>query len=299
MLVLFNSVGRRLLAGGAFLFIWLAFAMQDAIAQDSNQVLTPLGYRDRANVHQVLPGYDLLRMPDEHIRMENPTTGDHVDFAKPVTINAESVPFTDNGWITYASWYNPTRTPVGYFSTDWNVPPIPSAYDGQTLFLFNSIEPASGNAILQPVLQYGSSAAGGGQYWAVASWYVVGNQAYFTAPVYVTPGQFLGGQITLTWKRRALCSYKCDFYGISGTTLTVRRIPQLVWCTETLEVYGVNQCTDFPHTTYTQMYNINLVMRNGYPPSMNWTVTNVLTDCGVQALVAYGGAVNAAVNIYY
>jgi hypothetical protein len=47
------------------------------------------------------------------------------------------------------------------------------------------------------------------------------------------------------------------------------------------------------------MYNINLVMRNGYPPSMNWTVTNVLTDCSVQALVAYGGAVNAAVNIYY
>jgi hypothetical protein len=79
----------------------------------------------------------------------------------------------------------------------------------------------------------------------------------------------------------------------------VSSIPQLVWCTETLEVYGVNQCTDFPNTTYTQMYNINLVMRNGYPPSMNWTVTNVLTDCGVQALVAYGGAVNAAVNIYY
>jgi len=28
-----------------------------------------------------------MSLPDEHIRMENPTTGDLIDFPKPVTVN--------------------------------------------------------------------------------------------------------------------------------------------------------------------------------------------------------------------
>ncbi|HYZ75057.1 MAG TPA: hypothetical protein VE641_18405, partial [Chthoniobacterales bacterium] len=234
-----------------------------------------------------------------HVRMQNPKTGDYVDFPKPVVTNERRVPFTDTGWATYAYWHNETGSPVEYFVSDWNVPPAPSTYNGQTIFLFNSIEPNSETAILQPVLQYGQSAAGGGEYWTVASWYVVGNHAYYTSLTYVTPGQFLGGQIYLIGKKRSKCSYSCDFYGIPGTTLTVRSIPQLTWCTETLEVYGVNQCTDFPNSAYTQMYGINIFLRNGYPPSMQWSVADVQTSCNVQTGIAYGGAVNAVVDIYY
>jgi hypothetical protein len=291
--------GYRLSAGGVILSLVLACVVQKAAAQGATQVLTPLGYRDSANVHRVSEGYELISMPDTHVRMQNPKTGDYIDFPKPVVTNEQRVPFTDNGWVTYAYWHNGTGSPVEYFVADWNVPPPPSTYDGQTLFLFNSIEPDSETAILQPVLQYGSSAAGGGEYWAVASWYVVGNQAYFTSLSYVTPGQFLGGQITLIGKRRSRYSYTCDFYGIPGTTLTVRRIPQLTWCSETLEVYSVTQCTDFPNTAYTHMYGINIFLNNGYPPSMNWSVANVQTSCNAQTGVAYGGAVNAEVNIYY
>jgi hypothetical protein len=294
-----NVAGHRLFAGWVLLCLSLPFSIQDAAAQGDVKVLTPVGYRASANVHRVLPGYDLVRMPDEHIRMENPITGDHIDFPKPATLNQQTKPFT-NGWVTYASWYNDTtRTAIGYYSADWKVPPAPSAYDGQTIFQFNGIEPASFDAILQPVLQYGTSAAGGGEYWAVASWYVVGNDAYYTPLTYVIQGQFLGGQINLIKSKRAQYTYTCDFYGIAGSKLKVLNIPKLVWTVATLEVYGVKQCSDFPNTAYSQMNPVNIVLRNGYPPSMNWSVTNVDTSCGVQTGIGYGGAVNAVINIYY
>jgi hypothetical protein len=259
-----SGKGYRLSAGGVILSLVLACIMQKAEAQVATQVLTPLGYRDSANVHRVPQGYELISMPDTHVRMQNLKTGDYIDFPKPVVKNEQRVPFTDNGWVTYAYWHNGTGSPVEYFVADWNVPPPPSTYEGQTLFLFNGI-----------------------------------NQAYFTSLTYVTPGQFLGGQITLIGKKRSLCSYTCDFYGIPATTLTVRRIPQLTWCSETLEVYGVNQCTDFPNTAYTEMYGINIVLRNGYPPSMQWSVADVQTSCNVQTGISYGGAVNAQVEFYY
>ena len=209
----------------------------------------------------------------------------------------------DNGWITFASWYNTTGKPISYFGTDWTVPAIPGYYDGQTLFQFNSIEPASYDAILQPVLQYGVSAAGGGDYWAIASWYVFGPssnpQAYYTGLYYVTPGTFLGGQIKLIGTRKGAYSYTCDFYGYSGTTLTVRRIPELFWATETLEVYGVDTCADFPKTAYSLMYGIGITLKGGATAPANWEISDVATDCGVQTTVVTNGASNGAVAIFY
>jgi hypothetical protein len=297
--MLFTGFGHRRLAGSVLLSLLLPFVMQDSTAQVIKQVLTPFGYRDADKVHAVPQDYELLSMPDTHIRMQNPTTGDHVDFPKPVAMNKGRLPFTDSGWITFASWYNTYRTPIGYFSTDWNVPYPPTTYHAQTIFQFNSIEPAGGDAILQPVLQYGPSAAGGGEYWAVASWYVTGDQAYVTPLVEVQKNQFLAGYITLIQKRHQLCSYTCNFYGISGTSLTVYNIPELVWCTETLEVYNLTECTEFPPEAYSEIYGINIYMRNGDRPSMSWSVTNVQTNCGTQTVVITNSAVNGLVYIYY
>jgi hypothetical protein len=298
-LMIFSRDGHRLLAGGLIISFLCLLAMQDAAAQGATQVLTPFGYRDSANVHRVPEGYELIRMPDTHIRMHNPKTGDYTDFPKPIVADQQRVPLPDNGWITYASWYNHEGKPISYFVTDWNVPAYPSAYTGQTLFQFNSIEPASFDSILQPVLQYGPSAAGGGEYWAITSWYVEGNQAYYGGLYYVTPGTFLGGQINLIAHKRKNFSYTADFYGYSGTTITVRDIPQLVWATETLEVYGVGQCTDFPNTAYSLMYAIGIKLTDGITPYMGWTITDVATECGVQTGVVIQGAANGEVAIYY
>jgi hypothetical protein len=297
--MLFRNLGQRLLAGGFLLCLSVPFGTQRVAAQTSAQVLTPFGYRDRANVHLIFPGYELNRMADQHIRMQNPKTGEHIDFPKPESVNQKRVPFTDNGWITYASWYNNHRRAVSYFSTDWYVPSAPASYAGQTIFQFNSIEPASFDSIIQPVLQYGQSAAGGGNYWCVASWFVTGNQAYFTTPVQVNVGTFLGGQITLNSKSNGLYTYTSDFYGINGTSLTIYNIPQLVWCTETLEVYGVSQCAEFPNMAYSEMFGIYIYLRNGTNPTMNWSVTNAQPYCGTQTTIVNDGSVNGTVYIYF
>ena len=81
--MLLKTIGYCL-AGGFILVSLPTVMLAEDAAQTSTQVLTPFGYRDRANVHEVLPNYDLIRMPDGHFRMENPTTGDHVDFPKAV-----------------------------------------------------------------------------------------------------------------------------------------------------------------------------------------------------------------------
>jgi hypothetical protein len=309
VLMLFSQAGYRLLAGGLILSLSLLLAMQHVVAQDATQVLTPLGYRDRANVHRVPEGYELIRMPDTHIRMHNPKTGDFTDFPKPilanqqnvsVTGNQQRVPFTDTGWVTYASWYNQNKKPITYFGTDWYVPAAPLYYNGQTVFLFNSIEPASSESILQPVLQYGSSAAGGGDYWAITSWYVVGNQAYTAPYIYYVPvGTFLGGQIHLIGQAKRNFSYSCDFYGYSGTTLTVRDVEKLVWATETLEVYGVSQCSEFPNTSYSLLSAILITLRGGITPPVNWFVTDRATSCGTQTTIVRNGASDGAVAIFY
>jgi hypothetical protein len=52
--------------------------------------------------------------------------------------------------------------------------------------------------IIQPVLQWGPSAAGGGAYWAIASWYVGGSGAVYSALQTVAPGDSIFGNMTLT-----------------------------------------------------------------------------------------------------
>src|SRR6202000_3376 len=145
-LMIFSRHGHRLLAGGLIFSISFGFAMQNIAAQGATQALTPFGYRETANVHRVPEGYELMRMPDTHIRMHNPKTGDYTDFPKPIAVdqqrvpfkeNQQRVPFTDNGWITFAYWYNHQGLPISYFGTDWTVPPNPKTYTGQTLFQFN------------------------------------------------------------------------------------------------------------------------------------------------------------------
>jgi hypothetical protein len=296
--MLLKTTGYHVAAGVILFSLSIALAPQNAAAQGSTQVLTPFGYRDAANVHQIPDGYNhLIRMPDGHIRAVNPVTGAHIDFARPTTTAARK-PFSDNGWITYASWLNQSGTPVSSFTTTWTVPKAPKAYHQQTLFQFNSIEPSSYDSILQPVLQYGPSAAGGAKYWAVASWYVTGNDAYYSSLVKVKAGQVLVGVITLTSQSGQNFTYSCEFTGISGTNFSIENISQLTWCTETLEVYGVSACNEFPNTAYSEMDDIN-VLTGGKTPSVDWVPTDVATSCGVQTTIVTNGGTDAAVDIYF
>ena len=106
------------------------------------------------------------------------------------------------------AWVEDTyqRIPSGAFT--WNhyvatltVPPLPARDVDQTLFYFGGMVSASGNEILQPVLQFGPSSAGGGGSWTFASWLVgIGDRPWTAASnlVGTSPGHTLGLEVALT-----------------------------------------------------------------------------------------------------
>ena len=138
-------------------------------------VLTPGGYRSASLVHRVEPGH-AVDVTEGTTRLLNLRSREFVELP-PVTIQPGAVPGFGTGWITYGYWINDTGKPVTSFRTTWTVPPAPVNADGQTIFLFNGIDPSNPSAaILQPVLQWGSSTRAGatigrsraGMCWAMA-----------------------------------------------------------------------------------------------------------------------------------
>jgi hypothetical protein len=259
-------------------------------------VLTPGGLRPRSLVHKVEAG-TILDGSGARLRKLHPSGRVLNDFGimpirppgRPLMPHnivhpAEREPAFGSGWITYGSWTNNTGAPVSLFSTNWVVPPAPATQSGQTIFLFNGIQNSS--MIYQPVLQWGQSAAGGGNYWAVASWYAdgQGGPAFYSQLVQVNPGDVLIGVMTLTGQSPSGFSYNCEFRGIANTGLPVQNIEELTWLIETLECYGITGCSDYPATNKTAMSAIRI--ENGKAiASVGWSVTNSVTDCGQHTLL--------------
>lgn len=275
-----------------------------------DDVLTPGGYRPRSLVHKVEPGHKLdaaegrLRtltasgqVVAEHGEIPRRAAGTPL-MPGNVMRRPGIAPALGSGWIVYADWSNNTGKPVSSFATTWAVPPAPATQSGQTIFLFNGIQ--NSTMIYQPVLQWGPSAAGGGNYWAVASWYAdgQGGHSFYSSLVQVNPGAALVGVMTLTGQSGAAFSYDCKFQGLANTDLPIQNVEQLTWCIETLEAYGVTQCSDYPNTPDTAMTNISL-QTGGVSPSLAWAAVNAVTDCGQQAIVVSNANPGGEVDLYY
>ena len=249
-------------------------------------------------VHQVQAGVAVNVATDVIRLMENANVIEEIP-ASPTAPG--TVPALGSGWITYFYWNNGTGTPVSSFKTMWQVPPPPSVQDpGEVVFLFNGIQNYGANfGILQPVLQWGVSAAGGGAYWSVASWYVTsGGQAFHTNLVRVNPDDTLIGVMTLTGRNGTAFSYTSQFQGIAGTELPVQNIAELMWCNETLEAYGINAAGNYPNTPLTEFTEINI--RTGAAvPALTWTPVDRVTDTGQHGVVDSNSASYGEVDIFY
>jgi hypothetical protein len=163
-----------------------------------NLVLTPGGYRHPSLVHYV-PANHAIHRKDGKQQLLNLATQVATD-VEEFTPYPGDVPGFGTGWIAYAHWLNTTGQPITNLRTIWKVPPAPTTQSGQIIFLFNGIDPTNpSDGILQPVLQWGISAAGGGPYWAVASWYVGGDgHAFHTTPIRVNTGDTVVGVMKAT-----------------------------------------------------------------------------------------------------
>ncbi|KAJ6553693.1 hypothetical protein DFH09DRAFT_1318716 [Mycena vulgaris] len=261
-------------------------------APTAEMVLTPGGFRANTDIHEIPAGGSLRHVGSEvHVLAANGTVMKAIT-TTPTKVKAAVAPLA-TGWVAYASWLNTGSSPISSFTTTWKVPAVPAANHGQTVFLFNSIEPNSGNAILQPVLQFGPSAAGGGSFWA----YLVGSSTFFTSPVRTSAGATLNGIITLTSSSGTSFNYNSQFTNIAGTSLAVTGAAQLTWATETLEAYGVTTTSDYP-TGSTVFSGINLKLASGATPAVTWSHVSDTAD-GLTTTINTNGGTNAQVTIAY
>ena len=89
--------------------------------------------------------------------------------------------------------------------------------------------------------------------------------AFHTNLVQVKPGTVLTGVMTLSGQNNNLFSYDCMFNGIADTSLPVSNIQELTWNIETLEAYGLQQCSDYPDIGSVAFYAIDLQTSAGRP----------------------------------
>jgi hypothetical protein len=250
-------------------------------------------------VHLIPPGSGVTRQRGTLQRFDL-ATGALTGLAPTAALAAPPT----TGFVVDASWANQTGTPITYFATSWEVPPPPATWNGQTIFLFNGIQDATNTHILQPVLQWGTSGAGGGEYWSIACWYAENGPSAHTGLIRVDPGTVLTGVMQMIPFRvlpgpgaRGF-SYLCQFCGIGASALTALEIPELTYALETLEVVNVTRCSDYPQTSHTSMSGIEIRLATG-EADLAWTPADLVTDCGQHAVVVSNASPGGQVDLFY
>jgi len=155
---------------------------------------------------------------------------------------------------------------IDWESGEWYVPSAPSV-SGGLIYFFNGIAPTAQDWILQPVLQYGVSPAGGGNFWGIASWFVGTGGAWHSPLETVNAGDTLYGFTEQTATGSTL-NYTSEAGDLTTGAYSYLNIwsSGLHWTVAyegVLEVYGVNSCSQLPASGYAYFFD-NYVY-NGYP----------------------------------
>ncbi len=199
-------------------------------------MLTPGGGRPRSLVYTLEPGQH-VSLKDGRVRIietatgnvvkdlgeyatHDATAGDEPEARPPAGGPGPTPALPDIAWIENSQWRNGGTNPIISFTTSWIVPPVPTSDDSQTVFLFNGMQPDNAAHILQPVLQWGSSGAGGGKYWSIANWYADGQNgaAVKSNVIQVAPGTVLTGVMTCTSRPPRASTTRASSSGIRAST---------------------------------------------------------------------------------
>jgi len=148
-------------------------------------------------------------------------------------------------WKAWAQYYD--NATITRLYGEWEVPQDPPRASAQTLFYWNGVEPQDTSAVLQPVLQYGSSAAGGGKYWAIASWYVSSHGTIVGKLVPVKTGDKILGLLevdkTGVWTVNATSTESKASAAIRYTPAANQKFSIAY---EVLEAYSITTCDQYP-----------------------------------------------------
>jgi hypothetical protein len=192
-------------------------------------------------------------------------------------------------------------------TVNWTVPPSPHYGSSQTIFLFPGSQghSATGTSILQPVLQWGPSAIGGGQYYAIACWYISSKGTLYHSAV----RQVWAGQALASYARGDNCStggscdWVCTVSGNGGSsTLTLNDVVERQDSAigGALEIYNVQSCSYLPGGGgSTSFWRIKVYDRSLSEWGMSWTQYKgpFSPDCGYSSSASTGKS--SFVNINY
>ncbi|KAH9477351.1 hypothetical protein JR316_0009557 [Psilocybe cubensis] len=191
--------------------------LRQAASDADELVLTPVGMVPKSNVHIVPQGGKILHSASE-VRLLD---------ADGKVLHASALKKSSKPFFTAHNKTEPAVGPrnlqsatvlalaqvssVSGFQSRWVLPPLPQVNSGQLLMYFSGLAPPSIDALIQPTLQYGVSAAGGGNFWSVASWFITSTQIFVTNVTQLPTGnqildsfvvnedQFLGTPTTHAW----------------------------------------------------------------------------------------------------
>ncbi|KAF8894234.1 hypothetical protein CPB84DRAFT_1848568 [Gymnopilus junonius] len=284
---------------------------RDQEGDNEELVQTPAGLVPKSNVFAVPQGARIQQSPTEiQIIGANGTVLHSVPYTDSKTANVLQRPTStatsrrelQSGYIAYTYWDYTGSSPISFFGTNWIVPPTPSSWDGQLLYLWNGLVPNDFSAILQPVLQYGASPAGGGEYYSIASWWLIGDYVYYTDVTQVQPGTFLQGHINLTGTSDSggatLYSYTSTFVGYPNSTISASTIGVLNWAYEALEIYTTESTSDLPAGN-SVFSTIDITFQNGQnPSSIPWTAVSDPTDGITMTVLSTSGTIGSLLLTY-
>ena len=220
-----------------------------------------------------------------------PNTAFHNNSSGPAPFAAK------NGWIEDAHYANCWWIFCAFQSSmqgEWEVPSAPTTQSSQTVFLFPGLEPSSTSWIIQPVLEWGSSCAGGGSYYSIDSFAVSGKPCSTAVWGYlqsVSSGDILLGTMKLTmtcfWFFGCIHNWRittADLNSGAFSSLTTSSPPAgMTDAYVTLESYSVTSCSEYPANGSTPFRSMSV--SSGTP---GWGNQYPNTDCSADNVAASG-----------
>lgn len=268
-----------------------------------DSVLTPFGLFPRSNIY-MLDKESYINVENKKIQVVHSKSGEiQLEFDKPDTYptntSSDELDKYESGYITGVAWSNRSTNVTSFFSATWHVPSPPTKDNGQTIFIFNALE--NGPDIIQPVLQWGGSAAGGGPYWGIANWYLTdwGNKVFISPLIRVFPGTKLVGTIKLTNQSINSFSYNSSFEEYPGSELQVNNARKFYDALISLETYFISRCGDYPSDMRISINDIKM-KTDTITPFLNWRVQKYRqVNCGQYTLIRSYKTFGDGVDIHF
>jgi hypothetical protein len=267
------------------------------IQAPAENILTPLGITKKSNIHYVAHNQyvNINRNEIQIVKNQSNSIFKNVNASKDGTVINDNF---KNGWTTWADGhiYDYFPSSPTYFKATYIVPPNPKD-NHQLIYIFNGLGAIDSGIshIVQPVLQWGHSPAGGGNYWAICNWYVNNNQFFYDSLVRVNPGDTLQGLIEMTASYNNKAEYFSSFLGYKSG-LRITNLPKLESLYVVLETFNAN-CDDLPKNEKIKIQEIR-VRSDIENPTLLWNKYDN-NACGQYSTIVDQSSTNGEIHLNF